>query len=659
MARSFKELGRESTELIEQGKELETRVQQCKMQIQSAAASVASARQNFEQASQVDEEGNAVGDVSEANARLAVAQNQLAASQRALQRAQQAVEENNQRKRLQVQRIEQHNKTSRANISRLAALSELSFSENADEVQQGLIERYNEIEQARVALLESMGEKASVESIQVPAIGSTSSRWTGAGYGALDLSGEPQSYQESRSQASASSLQGQQGSNSPPVNSTSFSGDDNIKSGDLQNSHQDTESEKEFKKSLFGRNPSSKNSSNVYHEVKTIDFNGLTIENNGMAADKYFVRGNNYTKFSHFWSNYGSYSRTDANYITTVNPNNIEGIFLNENEAKDPYLFWNRNRSYQIDSESYFSSLACHIPEIQSRISSGESVESIKNSPELGSCFYSYFETPISVYKVDDYYYFAGSGRHRCMAAQKLGINIPVKVIGEYKSNIKVLNEVTDFPSLSVYMGTKHGVSLSDSIGSLELNTVLDTISGLESVSNEYPDVSEFLKEGITSDIGVMSCTGSKLSFNPEYFKNGNNLRSTCSEMSEQGFWIKNASPESIGVHEAAHGVEWALIQANAQYISESDKIKAWNNCSEASKIVRNACANIQNTDYGRAKSSTDLVKSISKYALQNDSETMAEAFADVYANGENAKPLSKEIKRLTQILMKKYKGGV
>ena len=37
----------------------------------------------------------------------------------------------------------------------------------------------------------------------------------------------------------------------------------------------------------------------------------------------------------------------------------------------------------------------------------------------------------------------------------------------------------------------------------------------------------------------------------------------------------------------------------------------------------------------------------------------MAEAFADVYANGDNAKPLSKEIKKLTRLLMNNYKGGI
>ena len=129
--------------------------------------------------------------------------------------------------------------------------------------------------------------------------------------------------------------------------------------------------------------------------------------------------------------------------------------------------------------------------------------------------------------------------------------------------------------------------------------------------------------------------------------------------MSNRGFWVKNASPTSIGVHEAAHGVEWALIQANRKYVTDGQRVSAWNNCSEATNIVRVACDNLKRTPYGAGKSSTELIRSISTYAMENDSETMAEAFADVYANKENAKPLSKEITRLTKSIMNKYKGGI
>ena len=45
----------------------------------------------------------------------------------------------------------------------------------------------------------------------------------------------------------------------------------------------------------------------------------------------------------------------------------------------------------------------------------------------------------------------------------------------------------------------------------------------------------------------------------------------------------------------------------------------------------------------------------MSGYASTTESEALAEAFADVFANGTNANPLSIEIKRLTIEQMKKY----
>jgi len=219
------------------------------------------------------------------------------------------------------------------------------------------------------------------------------------------------------------------------------------------------------------------------------------------------------------------------------------------------------------------------------------------------------------------------------------------------------LSEANDFDSLSNYMDSKYGIQLDSSMKSLDLGTVKGAISGVESVINEYPDVGELLKTGITSNSGVMSCTGSKLSFNPDYFGDNHTLSETCKDMSDSGFWVANSSPNSIGAHEAAHGVEWALIQANSGYTNDYERVHAWNQCSEAGKIVSQACDNIRKTPYGQGKTQTELIQSISQYGMKDDSETMAEAFADVYANGANASPLSKEIKRIAKEQMDKYKG--
>ena len=414
MARSFKELGKESSELIEQGRELESRVQQCKVQIQSAAAAVASARQNLEHASQVDEEGNSVGDVSEANARLSVAQNQLAASQRALQRAQQAVDKNNQQKRLQIEKIEQHNKTSRANISRLGALSGLAFSENVSDVQQGLIERYNEIEQARVALLESMGEKASSETIQAPSLGNNSSKWSGVGFGALDLQGEEQSIQR---KGVGSATQGQQINNSKDgfIN-TSTNGIDSIDDGtsDLKNDNNRSQNneivgdEKRFGNSKL--------------------FSGFEVDKHINGSD-YFVKGSNYEQFKndYYSTDDFTYRMLDNPKTVNVSPSLIEGIHLSEYDVNNPSAFWSQHM--RNGSQASFREIARHIPEVREQLSKGKTIDDLLQDPDLGTCTQIYFVDKTRVVECDGYYEFDSNGRHRILAARELGYEIPVEVI--------------------------------------------------------------------------------------------------------------------------------------------------------------------------------------------------------------------------------------
>lgn len=51
---------------------------------------------------------------------------------------------------------------------------------------------------------------------------------------------------------------------------------------------------------------------------------------------------------------------------------------------------------------------------------------------------------------------------------------------------------------------------------------------------------------------------------------------------------------------------------------------------------------------FGKGKKNDELKETISRYAKDTASETMSEAYADVFANGSNASPLSLEIKKLT-----------
>lgn len=232
-----------------------------------------------------------------------------------------------------------------------------------------------------------------------------------------------------------------------------------------------------------------------------------------------------------------------------------------------------------------------------------------------------------------------------------------LKVVGK-NDIIKNIGDTKDWDSLVQYMNNKYNISIDDVVKTLNFEVVKRSLFGVESVFDEFPEVAANIGNINASKSGVMSCTGEKITFNPSYFLDDQKLPKICFEMDDIHHWVNNVSPESIGVHEAAHGLEWVLINANTKYGYNWEKVTAWNKCSEAKEIVSQACKNVKKTVYGKGKVNSELIESISHYAIDSASETMAEAFADVYANGNNANQLSIEIKKLTIEKLNLYKKG-
>ncbi len=446
-------------------------------------------------------------------------------------------------------------------------------------------------------------------------------------------------------------------------------------------------------------------------EMPAVHFGTYEVDSYG------FIKGENYQSYIKDWEGYSAdrykTEMFDQAKEQMISPSLVEGIRISNNDIENPNIFWSQHESG--GTVESFEKIATNIPAVRDRLAAGESLRDLMADPQLGCCASIYFhpDSMPEVIKCGDYYEFQSNGRHRILVARNMGYDIPVKVVGErtieeagvvepnglgttpieqtaqsqqdvwdedkwgadpFKSKdstspniadarekvsiVKSLEETKDFDSLSSYMETKYGIQIDYSIKQLEFTTVKNAISGLESVVKEYPDVGDLLKKSITSNSGVMSCSGDTLSFNPAYFSDKYTLTKVCNEQSAKKYWVPNASPETIGVHEAAHGIEWALIQANPQYTNDNERVAAWNNCDEAKKIVCEACNNLRHTLFGQTKNAIDHIQSISGYAMKDRSETMAEAFADVAANGEKAQPLSKEITRLTKVYMNKYKGG-
>lgn len=200
MAKSFKEIGKKAEALIEQGKEADQKVQSCQARVASSNSRVAAARRQLAAASETDEEGNPVGDVEQARAQLSMAENQLAASQRALSSARGDADRVRQQKNAHVQEIERHNQVERSNLEKLRRLRAGAFGADSAALTEGMAQRLNEAEDARVALLRSMGIDATPDHVAVGGESSADSGWRGGGFATLDTTGHAQSYQGGNSE---------------------------------------------------------------------------------------------------------------------------------------------------------------------------------------------------------------------------------------------------------------------------------------------------------------------------------------------------------------------------------------------------------------------------------------------------------------------------
>ena len=147
--------------------------------------------------------------------------------------------------------------------------------------------------------------------------------------------------------------------------------------------------------------------------------------------------GNHFDEYSDIYNNYGDHPRTsipkEEQEFKTVNPADIEGVYLGETDIEDPSRFWNMHNGSKED----WMDTASHIPEVQSRLDGGETLQSLLDDDRLGRCAQAYFNPDSSkAIEVDEMpgggYMFNGDGRHRIIAARNYGYDIPVKVIGRY-----------------------------------------------------------------------------------------------------------------------------------------------------------------------------------------------------------------------------------
>lgn len=223
------------------------------------------------------------------------------------------------------------------------------------------------------------------------------------------------------------------------------------------------------------------------------------------------------------------------------------------------------------------------------------------------------------------------------------------KKAGPAKSGIATAKTFDELNEAVKGFGFKMGVS-PNVRAHADVEAVSALVSGVEGVAKDFPEIKSTLNMVGERRSGVASTDGSNLYINPLKLGKNGWADPLIKSQVDAGYWPKNSSIASIGAHEAGHCVEHAIAYKRRQGVYA---VLAFNNGVYSNQIVSQACKNVKKTEYGRGKKNNDLLAGISRQAAERShrskSEAFAEAFADHYANGENANPLSKEIIRLAR----------
>ena len=186
-----------------------------------------------------------------------------------------------------------------------------------------------------------------------------------------------------------------------------------------------------------------------------------------------------------------------------------------------------------------------------------------------------------------------------------------------------------------------------------DIEKIKRVVSTLEEMQERYPILGNFIKRLSESKIGIASMDNyGNLTINSNYY--GLTGHSSGWYQKTRGWWPPNASPESMIAHEFGHAMHNAFfnkLMRQPGTLSDFDKLFKQKNTGGYLRDIEKAVMKKVGV-----KTKRELYRQISGYSSYAEDhkstkgniirvgvfEAIAESFADVYSNGDNASPASK-----------------
>ena len=200
------------------------------------------------------------------------------------------------------------------------------------------------------------------------------------------------------------------------------------------------------------------------------------------------------------------------------------------------------------------------------------------------------------------------------------------------------VNSAKDKNEFATVMRERYGDKVSEGfINMTELSMAKRVMSTIDELEKRYPFMTGFVKEfDVRGDAVAAMSQGGRLSLNPAYWGTKDN-----ESLYDSSYNTPNSTPESSIAHEFGHAIHTYLYNLMSEGASDSfiemfklmQKRQDGTFLADVYKLAKKK---------GKFRSKDALFSGISEYAQVNSKEAFAEAFADVYSNGDNASKASK-----------------